>query len=53
MTNTSTSRRKKQEQVKELSDSIVQILEGMGFVFSAPKEKVEEISTNYLDKKKG
>lgn len=53
MTNTSTSRRKKQEQVKELSNSIIQMLEGMGFVFSVPNEKVEEISTNYLDKKKG
>lgn len=39
MTNTSTSRRKKQEQVKELSNSIIQMLEGMGFVFSVPKEK--------------
>ena len=53
MTNTSTSLRKKQEQVKELSNSIIQILEGMGFVFSVPKEEVEEISTNSLDKKKG
>lgn len=53
MTNTSTSRRRKQEQVKELSNSIIQMLEGMGFVFSVPNEKVEEISTNYLDKKKG
>lgn len=42
-----------QEQVKELSNSIIQMLEGMGFVFSVPKEKVEEISTNYLDEKKG
>lgn len=53
MANTSTSHRKKQEQVKELSNSIIQMLEGMGFVFSVPKEKMEEISTNYLDKKKG
>lgn len=50
MDNTSTAR-KKQDQVKELSDSIIQMLEGMGFVFSVPEKKVEEISTNYLDKK--
>lgn len=50
MTKTSAAR-VKQEQVKELSDSIIQMLEGMGFVFSVPEKKVEEISTNYLNKK--
>lgn len=52
MANASTAR-ENQEPIKELSDSIIRMFEGMGFFFAAPKEKVEEISTSYLDKKKG
>lgn len=53
MTNAFSTRRQNKDKTKELSNSIIQMLEGMGFVFSVPNEKVEEISTNYLDKKKG
>lgn len=50
MTNTPAAR-KNQDPIKEMSNSIIQILEGLGFVL--PKEEAEKVSTNYLNKKKG
>lgn len=47
MTNTSTVH-ENQDQVKELSDSIIRIFEGLGFFFP---EKAEETATKHLSKK--
>ena len=47
MGNTSTAR-KEQVQVKELSDSVIRIFEGLGFFFP---EKAEETATKHLNKK--
>ena len=47
MGNTSTTH-KEQDQVKELSDSVIRIFEGLGFFFP---EKVEETATKHLSKK--
>lgn len=47
MTNTSIAH-KEQDQIKELSDSVIRIFEGLGFFFP---EKAEETATKHLSKK--
>ena len=47
MANTSTAR-ENQEPIKELSDSVIRIFEGLGFFFP---EKAEETATKHLSKK--